>query len=280
MSHHHNADKHAKQYTIKSNGSNIYYWVYEGKNEKPLVALTHGASLDHRMFDAQVTALQDAGYPVLTWDVRGHGKSKPIGDHFSVQTAAEDLLAILNELETEKVILVGHSFGGYISQHITFLQPERVAAVAVIGSTDITEVPPFGKRLLFQSLPMVLRLIPDKPLRKQYADKMGVTRSVKEYALNATGLLSRDEFISAYAGAVKAICDEAGYGTSYHISRPFLLTHGDEDAVDGGMAKGSSAWAKREPNCRYEVIPDAGHNANQDNPAYFNQVLLDFIVKQ
>jgi 3-oxoadipate enol-lactonase len=36
-------------------------------------------------------------------------------------------------------------------------------------------------------------------------------------------------------------------------------------------------WARREPHCRSVVIPQAGHHAHQDNPAFFNAVLLDFL---
>jgi pimeloyl-ACP methyl ester carboxylesterase len=62
----------------------------------------------------------------------------------------------------------------------------------------------------------------------------------------------------------------------YRLPMPFLLTHGAQDALKE-VKEQASIWAQREPNCRYVVIPDAGHNANQDNPEFFNQVLLTFL---
>lgn len=109
---------------------------------------------------------------------------------------------------------------------------------------------------MFRNLPLILRLIPDKVLRKKSAQNMGVTSMVKEYALSATKMLTRDEFIMAYAGAVKAICEDSGYGEEYHIPKPILITHGDADSVDGGTTKQKSiVWAENEPNSEYKVIP-------------------------
>ncbi|MEJ5912905.1 alpha/beta fold hydrolase [Pseudokineococcus sp. 1T1Z-3] len=53
-------------------GSPAHAWVH-GHEGGPLVVCTHGATMDGRMFDAQVGPLVAAGYQVLTWDLRGHG---------------------------------------------------------------------------------------------------------------------------------------------------------------------------------------------------------------
>ena len=62
----------------------------------------------------------------------------------------------------------------------------------------------------------------------------------------------------------------------YHIPMPFLLTHGVQDALLN-IVQLAPLWAQHEPQCQYVVIPDAGHNANQDNPEFFNRVLLTFL---
>jgi 3-oxoadipate enol-lactonase len=108
-----------------------------------------------------------------------------------MRVVIEDLLAVLDEQKANNVILVGHSFGSYISQEITFLQPKRVAVIAVIGCNDITQMPPVGMRMLYRLFPLIFRLIPDAQLRKQYADQMGMTQAAKEYAMRATQLLAR-----------------------------------------------------------------------------------------
>jgi len=55
-----------------------------------------------------------------------------------------------------------------------------------------------------------------------------------------------------------------------------LLTHGERDGT-GNIRKVAPHWAAREPHCRSVVIPGAGDCANQDNPEFFNRLLLDFL---
>ncbi len=57
---------------------------------------------------------------------------------------------------------------------------------------------------------------------------------------------------------------------------PFLLTHGGHDGT-GSIRKQAPTWAAYEPDVKYVVIPDAGHNANQDNPEFFNRALREFM---
>ncbi len=114
--------------------------------------------MDHRMFDDQLDPLPNAGYRVLTWDVRGHGLSKPIGTQFSVPGVVEDLVAILDQLEIDQVTLIGQSFGGYVSQELLFRHPERVTALGIIGATDITSVPPLLERLALKFSPYLFRI--------------------------------------------------------------------------------------------------------------------------
>ncbi|MGN8647355.1 alpha/beta fold hydrolase [Gracilibacillus sp. HCP3S3_G5_1] len=265
-------------YIIEHRGATIHYWITPHDHTKPLVIFTHGASLDHRMFDAQVEMIQNAGYPVLTWDVRGHGLSKPVGEEFHVQIVMEDLEQIIYKHHLKKVILVGHSFGGYVSQVLTFLRPEIVMGLAVIGCTDITEVPSLGMRIAYRNMSRIFRIIPERTLRKKFAEGMGVTDAVQNYALHTNKQLTRDEFIEIMDGGVRAIYEEPHFGKGYLIQKPFLLTHGEKDSAErGAFVKKSPGWAKREVNCQYKVIPNAGHNANQDNPTYFNDVLLHFL---
>ena len=60
---------------------------------------------------------------------------------------------------------------------------------------------------------------------------------------------------------------------------PLLLTHGDQDAT-GSIRRQAPWWAAYEPDVRYVVIPDASHNANQDNRAFFNETLRAFLQQR
>jgi 3-oxoadipate enol-lactonase len=148
-------------FTLGKSDSLIHYWIV-GPKDAPVVVLTHGASMDHRMFDDQLEILLDAGYRVLSWDIRGHGISKPIGTEFSTSIVVDDLVAILDRHGINTCVPVGQSFGGYVSQELLFRHPERVTAIGVIGSTDITKIPPTLENIALKLSPYLFRIWPDK----------------------------------------------------------------------------------------------------------------------
>ncbi|WP_199432416.1 alpha/beta fold hydrolase [Qaidamihabitans albus] len=258
---------------VERAGSRLHYWL-DGPAGGSLVVFSHGASMDHRMFDEQVPALTNAGYRTLTWDARGHGRSKPLGAlPISVGDMSGDLLAVLDEVgEPGPVCLAGQSLGGYIAQDIVFTRPERVAALVVIGSTCATLPIPRWERWALAASPLMFRLWPDGHLRRLIARRTAVTPRAQEYALDAARQLAKDEFVAVWRAVGGAIHPEPGY----RIGQPLLLCHGDQDRT-GNVARTAPRWAAREPRCRYEIVPDAGHNANQDNSEWFNETLLDFL---
>jgi pimeloyl-ACP methyl ester carboxylesterase len=230
--------------------------------------------MDHRMFDPQLPVLTQAGYRVLTWDMRGHGVSKPIGrTPITIRDFADDLLAILNELGVATPIcVVGQSLGALLAQDIVYRHAERVACVVVIGATCMTLPIAWWESAALKSSPFWLRLWPYAQFQRLLARVTALRPEVQAYALEATRQLNKQEFFhiwEAVAGAIRPI-------PGYRIEHPLLLTHGDQDRT-GNIAKTAPRWAARDPNSRYEVIPDASHNANQDNPVVFNRILLDFL---
>ena len=255
---------------VDREGCRLHYWVV-GPDDAPSVVYSHGASMDHRMFDGQLELLLDAGYRVVTWDIRGHGLSKPVGSQFDVETVVEDLLAILDRLDADEVVLVGQSFGGYASQELCFRYPERVSAL-VVGATDITRIPSKPEHLALGLSSYLFAVWPYSHLRRVIADRTAETEAAKRYAYDATGQLSKREFVTVW----KAVASSLHSEPEHVIEKPLLLTHGDADET-GTIARDAPSWAEKEPDCRYEVIPDAGHNANQDNPEFFNEVLLEFL---
>jgi 3-oxoadipate enol-lactonase len=117
--------------SVAVDGCVLRYWV---SGTGPPVLLTHGAGADHIMFDAQVEALTAACYQAITWDMRGHGLSRPSALPFTAHTAVADLGALPDHLDIDTPVLVGQSLGGNLSQTFTKLSPERVRALVVIGA--------------------------------------------------------------------------------------------------------------------------------------------------
>lgn len=260
-------------------GSRLHYWT-TGPTGGPLVAFSHGATLDHEMFEPQVGPLTAAGYQVLTWDLRGHGLSKPVGTPFTLQVATDDLVAILDAVGHDSATLVGHSFGGFVSQEVVHRYPDRVRALAFIGCTDLAGGPSRGMQVASRVLPRLLPLFSVKSYRRRTVQDLSTRDDVKRYGYESTGRLSKDEYLAVIMAGVDCLAADLGYSTSYTIPRPFLLTHGQNDKANRGLvAKRAPAWAAKEPNCTYQVVPDAGHTANLDHPEAFNRLLLDFLAQ-
>jgi pimeloyl-ACP methyl ester carboxylesterase len=257
---------------IERRGSQIRFWL-SGPEERPHVVFTHGMTIDHEAFAAQVEPLAE-DYRILTWDVRGHGLSQPIGEAFSIGEAVEDLVAVLDQVGCHRAAFVGHSMGGYIIQELAFRYPERVLALVSIGSTCITLKQPAIVRSGALLTPMLFRLGPEAVLWFFISRFSGVSSETRAYVAEACRRVSKKEIVSIWG----AITDCYHYEPDYRITHPLLLTHGRYDSLLVPRLL-APTWAERDTGGHYVEIPQAGHNAHQDNPDFFNDLLLDFLRK-
>ncbi|MGY1841190.1 MULTISPECIES: alpha/beta fold hydrolase [unclassified Modestobacter] len=253
----------------------MHFWL-SGPEQGPLVVLSHGATMDARMFDEQVRALTGAGHRTLVWDSRGHGASRPLGrSPISVADMAADLLAVLDHLgERGPVHHVGQSLGGYVAQRIVLDHPGRVATLVVIGASCLTLPMPAWQRWALAATRTTFRWWPERHLRRVFARATAVTPSVQRYALEAGQQMSRADLLAVWAAVTRAPDPRPGY----RIEHPLLLLVGEHDRA-GTVARDAPRWAARDPRCRYQVIRGAGHNANQDQPEAVNALVLRFLAE-
>jgi 3-oxoadipate enol-lactonase len=252
-------------------GSPLHYWLHDGPADRPLIVFTHGAGCDHRMFDEQVTALSGK-YRVLTWDVRGHGLSRPIGDAFTLRIVVDDLLAILDQLGVQQAIIGGQSMGGNVAQEVCFLHPDRVLAMLLIDCVCNTNALSAFERWAVSLTPTILRWYPYETLLRQSANSISAQPNVRQYIYEAMKVIPKEDIVTIMQETTGALHPDP----DYRIPKPFLLVRGEYDNA-GAIKKQGAAWAAREPNCKSVIIPKAGHNSHQDNPAEFNRVMLDYL---
>ncbi len=258
---------------LERKGCPIHYWE-GGVEGAPLVVFTHGVCVDHRSWDPILPAVMDK-YRVLSWDVRGHGLSQPMGEPFSLPLAVEDLLAIMDRLGYPKAVMVGHSNGTYISQELVFRHPERVTAMVVVDGTCITwEHRSAFEIWLVRNSWKMMSWMPYETLKKSSLPFSSSKKEVQDYQYDAFSMLNKAEFIALFKGAALGLHAEP----EYRIPVPMLLVHGENDKM-GDIVKIASHWASREPNCEYKIIPNAGHFAILDNPEYFTRLLLEYLDK-
>jgi pimeloyl-ACP methyl ester carboxylesterase len=108
---------------------------YEDHGNGPAVVLLHGWPVDSRSWEPQVHPLLEAGYRVITYDRRGFGRSSRPTSGYDFDTLADDLAAVLVELDLQDAAVVGFSLGTgelfrYVGRHGT----QRLRAAVVIES--------------------------------------------------------------------------------------------------------------------------------------------------
>jgi pimeloyl-ACP methyl ester carboxylesterase len=186
----------------------------------------------------------------------------------------DDLIAILDEIGYEQAVLIGHSMGGVIAQEVVFRHPERVTALGMIGSVCITfPVTPFDMGMMLLTTATVY-FYPLFWQRLIIANATSLTAQARSYTYNTIRRLPHNTLMGIWAAL--ALCFH--YEPGYRIEQPLLLTHGQLDTW-GNVQLVAPLWAFRDPQSHYVIVPMAGHNANQDNPAFFNATLLDFLQK-
>lgn len=121
---------------IEANGQKIFY-EDSGGDGPPLVFL-HGFLFDHTMFDAQVQAFRD-DYRCICVDTRGFGQTVWDGEAFDLYDVVSDVISLMDQLELDKVTIVGMSQGAYAAVRLAIKHPDRVRAMVLISTRkDIT----------------------------------------------------------------------------------------------------------------------------------------------
>ncbi|WP_275693533.1 alpha/beta hydrolase [Nocardioides sp. TF02-7] len=237
----------------------------------PPVLLTHGAGADHRMFTGQAAALAEAGYRAITWDMRGHGLSRPSVTEFTAARAIADMSALLEHVDAERPVLVGQSLGGNLAQTFTRLHPDSVRALVIIGSAWNAGPLTSTERRLLALASVVFRTIPYRAMRVLMVRSSATTAAAREDLERAFGSLSKREFVAAWTAAVESLSPDPEYRTPV----PLCLIRGDQDRT-GNIATSMPKWAAHEA-VEENVIANAGHVANQDDPSAVNAVILRFL---
>jgi pimeloyl-ACP methyl ester carboxylesterase len=229
----------------------------------PALLLTHGYGATAAMFAGNVTALA-AGHRVVTWDLRGHGRSASPADpaSYSAANALADMAALLAELGVDRAVLGGHSLGGYLSLDFAVTFPERVTALLLIGTGP-------GYR--------------NSAARDDWNRRAhGTAARLAERGL--AGLGGSAELRSSEHRDANGLMHAATQTLTQRDARvidglpsiavPTLVVVGAEDKPFLGAA---DYMAAKIPGARKVVIPAAGHAPNVSQPEVFNAEVTRFL---
>lgn len=125
-------DRNNSRGSVKSpDGVSIVYEILGSGTDA--VVFVHGWSCDKSYWDAQLEPFSQ-DYRVVAVDLAGHGESGLGRDRWTISSYGADVAAVVNELDLEKVVLVGHSMGGDVVVDAARLLPGRIAGMVWVDT--------------------------------------------------------------------------------------------------------------------------------------------------
>ena len=114
--------------------------VYEecGENNEWTVVLLHGFCGSSRYWHKVCPLLSDK-YRIIMPQLRGHGSTSAPNDGYSMEAMADDILGLLDALSIEKVVMFGHSLGGYVTLAFADKYPKKLQGLGLIHSTALPD---------------------------------------------------------------------------------------------------------------------------------------------
>ena len=215
-------------------GLQIYY---EELGSGPAVLFNHGFRADSDMWRNQMATLSDR-YRVISWDMRGHGRSDSPDDPaaYSLEHSVADTLTVLRSCGVERAAVGGLSLGGLVSLGLHLAHPHRTAAL-----------------MLFDTGPGQRKVAPQGGEAKVRSEPPGwahTRRAILE--------LPHDEIIASLAST----------------RVPSLILCGEFDLR---YLAATDVLASKIPGAEKVILKGAGHVSNLDRPELFNACVSSFL---
>jgi len=271
----------------KENSTSIKIHYKDWGSGQP-VFFSHGWPLNADAWEDQMVFLANHGYRCIAHDRRGHGwSSQPWGGN-DMDTYADDLAILVEELELKNVILVGHSTGGgevarYIGRHGT----NRVAKAVLIGAVTPlmlkTAANPGGLPLeAFDKIRAGVLADRSQFFKDLSTPFFGANRpgaKVSQGLLDSFWLQGMQAGFKGVIDCIKAFSETDFTKDLERFDVPTLIMHGDDDQIVpiGASAQLSSRIVK---GATLKIYPGAPHGLCSTHKDQVNQDLLAFFKTQ
>ncbi len=235
-------------------------YIEQGSGEA--LVLIHGLGANADSWRHQVEALS-VNHRVIAMDLRGHGRSGfRAGEPLTLRTLATDVMSLLKNLGIDRAHFCGISMGGMIALEIFVRYGLQVQSLVLADTTAFFPPPQARQELLghFDGLNMgewgqvmagrVLRRGAPEELRREIAQMVAANRRAPY----------RQGLVATFEGDYRWVLPQ--------IELPTLILVGEEDqATPFGYAQ---YLHKNIKDSVLQVISQAGHSANLENPGEFN----------
>lgn len=274
--------EHSRFATVK--GLRVHYQEV-GDPEAPPILLIHGFLASTFVWSRIFLELAAAGFRVIAPDLIGYGYSdKPKNFDYTIESQAGVMSGLLEQLGCERAILIGSSYGGAIAATMTLNRPELVTKLVMVGAVSNNEPKRYLMMRLVQT-PLIGDVV--SPLlassRRLLRARMKRIYDRHKQVLDEFRVEARYLPLRA-AGTHRAIIrtvrqwDASRIQREAHLIRqPTLLIWGDNDP-DVPLRDGEELQ-RLMSDARLIVFKNCGHHPQEEYPAAFTQVVLDFCSK-
>jgi non-heme chloroperoxidase len=253
-----------------STGLRIHYSESGDARGTPVV-FVHGWP-DSWFSFSRVLPLLPATLRLIALDQRGFGESDHPNSGYTIPGFAADLVALLDALDIDRAVLVGHSYGTFVARRVALAAPERVAALILIGTGASTKI------IGADDLQAALRELPN-PIPEPFAREFQsgtVYRPVPADFFDR--IIAESLKIPARLWPVMIDCLLAYDDTRElgMIRAPTLLLWGDHDALFSRAQQDALIAAL--PAARLKVYQETGHCPNWERPEWVADDIADFVA--
>jgi pimeloyl-ACP methyl ester carboxylesterase len=258
----------------KINGLNV---IESGQEDKQAMVFIHAFPLSHKMWDRQAEYFKNR-YRVITYDTRGFGESYEDNGYYTIESHADDLFSIIDELKIIKPIVFGLSMGGYILLRAAERGQDVFKAIVLCDTRaeadmnesklnrakQIKQIRSGGRKDFLEAFSNLLlsEAIKTDPAR------ISVVKEVRAIMDE-----QKDTAIEGALLTLSARADKTEFLENMNI--PVLIIVGEKDKLTPPVL--SKAMYQRIRNSKLSIIPNAGHLSNIENPQAFNQSIEDFV---
>lgn len=258
----------------KING--LYVNVY-GADGNLAIIFVHAFPLSEEMWEPQVKEFEKE-YRVITYDLRGFGQSEQEYPVNTIDSHADDLFTIINELKLDKPVLCGLSMGGYISLRATERSQDTFKAAILCDTrseADTNESKLGRAQQINQIKAGIIELFYDNffnnALSKKTMDRnRDIVRTIQNIAEKQEPTAVMETLMT-----LASRTDTTPFLDRIHI--PVLILVGEEDKLTPPEL--SVSMNKKIKSSELITIPDSGHFSNLENPSAFNGAIRNFLKK-
>jgi 3-oxoadipate enol-lactonase len=234
------------------------------------VVLIHAFSVDRRMWDPQMSALQSR-FRVIRYDLRGHGKSAAPSEPY---TTSGDLLSVLDALDVRRAALVGLSAGAQVATDFALEHPDRVARLVLSapGLGGMTMPPLPWMQPVFQAAgagepERAAKLWSETPIMQLRSDTSGAPALLDLVMSNTKLWTYRTNPVQPLTPpAIKRLSE---------IKSPALVIVGERDLPH--ITEAANLLAKGISGAKLVTIPGAGHIVNIDARERYTDEVVRFL---